>query len=259
LRPASRPERDFQPEEHKEKMVLKRILPLAAAMAASTVFSQVQLFESEVSGIVPHVGLNWNSGIQQYLAGLEYTIDGRTTLGFEYSAPLSDTLTFDKDLKSYTIHPYGEFEFIEPDNLKTFSFAIRVDFIHEGTFEKPSSTPIDQRYNSFSRTEIGGGPIFALRIFSSERLAFIPAAGYEFYYVTFRKDFLDPASLGTKGTFKDGTNIWNEVNGSCSLHYILNEFNGLTFEPKVVARFGDVLKSGDMLNVSASLGYVLAF
>ena len=241
-------------------MVLKRILPLATALvAASTVFSQVQLFESEVSGIVPHVGLTWNSGIQQYLAGLEYTIDGRTTLGFEYSAPLKDTLSFDKDLKSYTVHPYGEFEFIEPDNLKTFSFAIRVDFIHEGTLDKPSSTPISQRYNSFSRTEIGGGPVFALRIFSSERLAFIPAAGYEFYYVTFRKDFLDPATNGNSGTFKDGTNIWHEINGSCAVHFILNEFNGITFEPKVVARFGDGLKSGDMLNVAASLGYVLAF
>lgn len=239
-------------------MVLKRILPLAIAMATSPVFSQVQLFEAEVSGIVPHVGFNWNSGVSQYLAGLEYTIDGRTTLGFDYAAPLKDTLTFDKDLKEYSIHPYGIFEFIEPDNLKTFSFALRVDFVHEATWAKPDDTDPKLRYNSFSRTLLGGGPVFALRIFSSERLALIPAAGYEFYYVTFRKDFLDPVT-GNSGSFDDGNNLWHDVTGSCAVHYLFNEFNGLTVEPKVTARFGDGLKSSDMLNVGLSVGYVLAF
>jgi hypothetical protein len=252
-------ERDFQPQEHKEKMVLKRILPLAIVMATSPAFSQVQLFEAEVSGIVPHAGISWNSGITQYVAGFEYTIDGRTTLGFDYAAPLKDTLTFDPDLKSYTVHPYGEFEFIEPDNLKTFSFAMRVDFIHEDTRDKPSGTPAAKKYNSFSRTWLGGGPVFALRIFSSERLALIPAAGYEAYYVTWRKDFLDPATNGASGTFKEDNNLWHDVSGSCAVHFILNEFNGITFEPKIVARFGDGLQSSDLLNVSASLGYVLAF
>lgn len=240
-------------------MVLKRILPLAIAIASSPVFSQVQLFEAEVSGIVPHAGITWNSGITQYLAGLEYNIDGRTTLGFEYAAPLKDTLTFDPDLKAYTVHPYGEFEFIEPDNLKTFSFAIRVDFIHEDTRAKPENTAPALKYNSFSRTWLGGGPIFALRIFNSEKLAFIPAAGYEFFYVTFRQDFLDVASGGTSGKFQDGNHLWHDVTGSCAVHFILNEFNGLTFEPKVTARFGDGLKSSDLLNVEATLGYVLAF
>lgn len=240
-------------------MVLKRILPVAMAMAISPVFSQVQLFEAEVSGIVPHAGVTWNSGITQYFAGLEYNIDGRTTLGFEYAAPFEDTLTFDRDLNAYTIHPYGEFEFIEPDNLKTFSFAIRVDFIHEDTRAKPDNTPQALKYNSFSRTQLGGGPIFALRLFSSERLAFVPAAGYEFLYVTFRKDYLDPASGGTSGIFKDGTHLWHDVTGSCTVHFKINEFNGLAFAPKVSAKFGDGLKSADMLNVAASLGYVLAF
>jgi hypothetical protein len=237
-------------------MVLKRILPLAIAMATSPVFSQVQLFEAEVSGIVPHAGVLWNSGITQYLAGAEYTIDGRTTLGFEYAAPLSDTLTFDKDLKSYTVHPYGEFEFIEPDNLKTFSFALRVDFIHEDTRAGSDST---KKYDSYTRTWMGGGPVFALRIFSSERLALIPAAGYEFYYVTFQKNYLDPATKGNSGLFDKGNHLWHDLTGSCAVHFLINEFNGLSFEPKVIARFGDGLKSSDMLNVGATLGYVLAF
>ena len=236
-------------------MVLKRILPLAVAMATSPVFSQAQLFEAEVSGIVPHAGITWNSGITQYLAGIEYTIDGRTSLGFEYSAPMGDTLTFDPELKAYSIHPYGLFEFIEPDNLKTFSFAMRVDFIHEDTRAKPAST-LPSQYNSFSRTLLGGGPIFALRIFSSERLALVPAAGYEFYYVTFSKSQL---VSNTSGKPEEGTNLWHDAYASCAFHFILNEFNGLTLEPKVTARFGDGLKSSDMLNVAATVGYVLAF
>lgn len=238
-------------------MVLKRLFPLAFALATTPAFSQVQLFEAEVSGIVPHVGFNWNSGISEYVAGLEYTIDGRTTLGFDYAAPLKDTLSFDPDLKAYTVHPYGIFEFIEPDNLKTFSFAIRVDFIHEDTRAKPDNTPATKKFNSFSRTQMGGGPEFALRIFSSEKLVLVPAAGYEFFYVTFRRDFLD--NTGTGGTFKDGNHLWHDAYGSCAVHFILNEFNGLTFEPKVTAKFGGGRKSSDMLNVSASVGYVLAF
>jgi hypothetical protein len=226
-------------------MVLKRILPLAIAMATSPVFSQAQLFEAEVSGIVPHAGITWNSGITQYLAGLEYTIDGRTSLGFDYSAPLSDTISFDPDLKSYTIH-----------NLKTFSFAMRVDFIHQDTWAKDGPSNVANTYNSYSRTMLGGGPIFALRIFSSERLAIIPAAGYEFYYVTTSKTEL---VSNTSGKPEDAKHLWHDAYGSCALHFILNEFNGFSLEPKVIARFGDGLKSGDMLNVGATVGYVLAF
>jgi hypothetical protein len=237
-------------------MVLKRILPLAIAMATSPVFSQAQLFEAEVSGIVPHAGATWNSGITQYLLGLEYTIDGRTSLGFDYSAPFSDTLSFDPELKAYTVHPYGMFEFIEPDNLKTFSFAMRVDFIHEDTWAKAESDTTPSKYNSFSRTMLGGGPIFALRIFSSEKLAIVPAAGYEFYYVTSSKTELVSK---TSGKPEEGSHLWHDAYGSCALHFILNEFNGLSFEPKVTARFGDGLKSSDMLNVGATLGYVRAF
>ena len=227
------------------------------ALMSAPVFSQVQLFEAEVSGIVPYVGLKWNSGITEYSAGMEYTIDGRTTLGFEYAAPLKDTLTFDPTLKAYTIHPYGIFEFIEPDNLKTFSFAIRADFIHEDTKTKPDATADSLKYNSFSRTQLGGGPLFALRIFSSEKLVLIPSAGYEFYYVTYQRNLLTKQGQG--GVFPDGTYLWHDVTGACAVHFIINEFNGINFEPKVTAKFGEGRKPSDLLNVSASVGYVLAF
>ena len=229
------------------------------ALMSAPVFSQVQLFEAEVSGIVPFAGVKWNSGITEWNAGVEYTIDGRTTLGFEYAAPLKDTLTFDPTLKAYTIHPYGIFEFIEPDNLKTFSFAIRADFIHEDTKTKPTpKTALDSvlQYNSFSRTLLGGGPVFALRIFSSEKLVLVPSAGYEFFYVTYQRNQL---SNKNQGTFPDGNFLWHDVTGACAVHFIINEFNGITFEPKVTAKFGEGRKGSDLLNVSASMGYVLAF
>ncbi|HKP97414.1 MAG TPA: hypothetical protein VJ385_16840, partial [Fibrobacteria bacterium] len=123
-------------------MTFKRIIPLAMVLStALPVLSQVQLFEAEISGLVPYFGFNWNSGISEITGGAEYTIDGRTTLGFNYSKPLKDTLSFDPELKAYEINPYGIFEFIEPDNLKTFSFAIRADFIHEDS--KKSNATVD--------------------------------------------------------------------------------------------------------------------
>ena len=238
-------------------MTFKRILPLALALStAMPVLSQVQLFEAEVSGIVPYAGVKWNSGITEWTTGIEYNIDGRTTLGFGYSQPLKDTLTFDPDLKSYTINPYGIFEFIEPDNLKTFSFAIRADFIQEDTRAKPSGTADELKYNSFSRTQMGGGPQFALRLFSSDKLVMVPMAGYEFFYVEYQRNFLNSSTIGT---FPKGTYLWHDVVGSCAFHILLNEFNGLTVEPRVTAKFGEGRASGDMLNVSATFGYVRAF
>lgn len=239
-------------------MTLKRVLPFALALSAALpAFSQVQLFEAEVSGLVPYAGVKWNSGITQALAGLEYNIDGRTSLGFSYAQPTSDTLSFDKDLHEYTINPYGIFEFIEPDNLKSFSFAIRADLIHEDTKEKPKGTPDSLKYNDFARTQIGGGPQFALRIFSSDKLAMIPSVGYELFYVTYHRNQL--TSGGKAGNFKDGVYLWHNLYAGCVFHWIFNEFNGLSIEPKVVAKLGSGLSSNDLLNVDFNIGYVRAF
>jgi hypothetical protein len=237
-------------------MTLKRIIPIALALTtALPVFSQVQLFEAEVSGIIPYVAGKWNQGIQEYVVGLEYNIDGRTSLGVSYAKPLKDTLTFDPALKAYTVNPYAVFEFIEPDNLKTFSFAIRADFINEDS-NKPKTND-GTNLNSFSRTSIGGGPIFALRIFSSDKLVMIPTAAYEFFYVTYKRDDLSVA--GTTGKFPEGTNLWHDLTGSCPFHFILNEFNGISLEPKVTVKFGPGHAAKDLLNVSATVGYIRAF
>jgi hypothetical protein len=239
-------------------MTFKRILPFAMVLAtALPVLSQVQLYEAEVSGLVPYFGVNWNSGITEATAGLEYTIDGRTTLGFNYAMPLKDTISFDPQLKAYEINPYGIFEFIEPDNLKTFSFALRADFIHEDSRKTNKTVDDTAKLNSFSRTQIGGGPIFALRIFNSDKLVMIPAAGYEFFYVTYQRNQL--TNLGTGGTFTEGDYLWHDVTGSCAFHFIFNEFNGLTIEPKITAKLGKGRSSKDLLNVSTTIGYVLAF
>ncbi len=237
-------------------MTLKRIFPLALALTtAIPVFSQVQLFEAEVSGIVPYVEGKWNQGIQEYVVGLEYNVDGRSTLGFNYSRPVSDTLTFDPALKAYAINPYAVFEFIEPDNLKTFSFALRTDFIHEDS-NKPSTND-GTKLNNFSRTQIGGGPIFALRIFSSDKLVMIPTAAYEFFYVTYKRDQL--TTSGIQGQFPTGTNLWHDLSGSCPFHFLFNEFNGLVVDPKVTVKFGSGHADKDLLNVSMSVGYVKSF
>lgn len=253
-------------------MTLKRILPLALAMATSMpVLSQVQLFEAEVSGLVPYATYRWNQGIQEYGAGIEYNIDGRTSLAFAYSRPVEDSLSFDTNLKSYTINPYAIFEFIEPDNLKTFSFAIRTDFIHEETSPKdkvaklaPGSSRADTiayatQLNSFSRTQIGGGPVFALRIFSSDRLVLVPMVGYEVFYVTSKKADFDPTKPGTAGYFPSKNYLWHDLVGSCPFHFMLNEFNGITVEPKVIVKFGPGHAAKDLLNLSLTAGYVRSF
>lgn len=239
-------------------MILKRIFPFTLALAISTAiptFSQVQLFEAEVSGIVPFAALKWNQGIQEYVAGLEYNIDGRASLGFSFSKPLKDTIAFDPALKSYTINPYAIFEFIEPDNLKTFSFAIRTDYIHEDASKK--STSDGTSLNSFSRTQIGGGPIFALRIFNSDKIVMIPTAAYEIFYVTTQTNQL--ISGGTKGNFPKDNFLWHDLIGSCPFHFIFDELNGMVVEPKVTAKFGEGHQAKELLNVSLSLGYVRSF
>jgi hypothetical protein len=239
-------------------MTFKKFIPLAMVFStALPVLSQVQLFETEVSGLVPKFSFNWNSGISEAKVGLEYTIDGRTTLGFAYVKPLKDTLTFDPELKAYAINPYGIFEFIEPDNLKTFSFAIRADFIHEDSRKTTATADDALKLNSFTRTQMGGGPIFSLRIFSSDKLVLIPSAAYEFFYVTHQKNELK--AKGQQGEFTEGTDLWHDVSGSCAFHFIFNEFNGINVEPKVTAKLGSGRSSKDLLNVSADIGYVWAF
>jgi hypothetical protein len=230
----------------------KRIAPLALSLLVTVpAFSQVQLFEADVSGIVPFVGVKWNKGITEAMAGLEYTIDGRTTLGFSVAKPAKDTL-YDKKLKALTINPYMLFEFVEPDNLKSFSFAIRADLIHELTMRDTVAGDTGN-LNNFTRTQWGGGPIFALRIFSSESLVIIPSASYEIFYVTYHRDNLP-------SEFKEENFLWHDVTGACAFNFKINEFNGVVFEPKFIAKIGEGRSTtNDLINVNVSLGYVKSF
>ena len=237
-------------------MNLKLVHPLALSLLIGLPLqAQVQLFEADMSGIVPHAGFKWNQAIQEWSVGLEYTLDGRTTFGFDYVKPLADTINFDKTLKAYTINPYAIFEFIEPDNLKTFSFAIRADFLHENTTKDEVTAGDTAMLNNFRRSSIGGGPIFALRIFSSEKLVMIPAASYEFFYVTFQRNELNSLS----GTFSEDNVIWHDAVGSCAFHYRFSEFTGITFEPKLTVQIGEGRSTKDLINVSTKFGFVRAF
>lgn len=208
-----------------------------------------------MSGVVPNVGFKWSQAVQEWSVGLEYTIDGRTTFGFGYSKPLSDTLSFDPNLKAYTINPYAIFEFIEPDNLKTFSFALRADFLHENTTKSEATAQDPSKLNNFRRTSLGGGPIFSLRIFSSEKLVMIPSAAYEFFYVTFQRNRL----IDLDGQFEDDKMIWHDAVGSCAFHYHFSEFTGIVAEPKVTVQIGDGRSTKDLVNVALRFGLVRAF
>ncbi len=217
--------------------------------------AQVQLFESDVSAIHPYLGVEWNSNITQPSVGFEYDIEGRTSLGFEASKPVSDTILI-PGLNAYTMHPWLEFEFIEPGNLKVFSFAVRGDYIYEDV-SKP-----DDNYNSFTRSRTGAGPVFALRYPTSPDMTVIPEVSYELFYVKWRTEYLnapDPSTGGTQNLHYSDANVWHEFMGGVNLLYRINEVSSINFEPKVVLRLGPGTQSSDLFNLDAVFGYAYSF
>jgi hypothetical protein len=233
---------------------------LLALLMAWPAFSQVQLFEQDASGLVPYVGFKYNQGIQEYLVGLEYTVEARTTFGVNFSSPFKDSLYRkdsipDTDLKSYAINPYVVFEFIEPGSLGNFSFSMRADWIQENTFKKTKSTPVVAAdFNAFQRTSLGGGPIFAYRILKSEKLAIIPSFAYELLYVNSHKtEASKPFDHGDENV------IWHDISANCIIRYFLNDNSGLMVEPKVIAKIGDGRASDDLINAMLTVGYIRKF
>ena len=236
----------------------KRTPFLLALLMAWPAFSQVHLFEQDASGIVPYAGFKYNPGIQEYLVGLEYTVEARTTFGISFSSPLKDSLYRkdsipDTDLKSYAYNPYVIFEFIEPGSLGNFSFAMRADWIQENTFKKDTSSPaVASDFNDFNRTSIGGGPIFAYRILKSEKLAIIPSLAYELLYVNSHKtEASKPQDHGDEDV------TWHNITAGIDLRYFFNDNSGLTVEPKVLGTIGDGRK--DVFNALVTIGYIRKF
>ena len=230
-------------------------------LMAGSVFAQTELFEQDLSGIHPFAGLKWNSKITQPVLGLEYTIESRSTLGFQMGFPLKDTLfaTPDLDKKveskfhSYFVNPYFMFEFLEPDNAGKFSFSVRGDYIYE-------STPADSNLNGFSRHSLGLGPVFSLRLHAGEKIDVIPQASYEFFYVKWKQNWVTHVNApGDTGSFADTYFIQHDISLGANVMYHLNETQGLNFEPKVVLKTGDGLRSSDLLNVDFRIGYFLSF
>ena len=237
-------------------MNLKPLFPVLALALGAPAYSQVQLFEQEMSGLSPYVGIKYNPGIQEYQAGVEYNIDGRTALGFAYAKPLKDTLKFDPSVHAYSLNPYAVFEFIEPGSMSSFSFSLRTDFIYENSFKNDTTFDDIAKLNNFQRSFIGGGPIFGLRIFSSEKLAFIPTVAYELFYIRFHRDNL---KNNLRGTFDEDDNLWHDITGALTVHYLFNEFNGISIEPKVVIKVGPGRTPKDLINASLNLGYAWGF
>jgi hypothetical protein len=218
-------------------------------IASSSAFAQVQVFEQDLAGIHPFAGFRWNAEIMEYGVGFEYNIEGRTSLGMAYYRPVSDSITFNPELKAYVINPYGEFEFIEPGNLTTFSFAVRFDFIHEDV-----TRPSDE-LDSFRRTSLGGGPIFSWRFYANPQLSIVPRVGYEMFYTRWKKDDLTE----NLGEFDSDYEIWHDVIGSFLMVYKLDEFNALTFDPKAVLKLGTGRPTTDFVNVHLNFGWAHSF
>jgi hypothetical protein len=238
------------------KFKMKSFIRMGLALAGLVVmpaFSQVQLFEQDLSGLVPYLGIKWNQSVAEAQAGLEYSIEGRTTLGFAYTSPLSDTIKWDGSYyqgdkpRTDVINPYMVFEFIEPGNLSTFSFAFRADMLYETLIKD------EKNHNNFHRLYIGGGPIFAIRSWTSDRLALIPTASYEFFYVEWKKDLLLSPSSG-KPT--KGKGIAHDFIASCPVYYKFNEFHGMVVEPKGVFKLGETRGTKDLINLQLQVGYV---
>lgn len=229
-----------------------------AAMIAAPVFSQVQLFEQDLSGLVPYVGLKWNQNVTEMGLGVEYSIEGRTTLGFAGNLPLADTLKWENSYtadkpKAYVLNPYAIFEFFEPGNLSTFSFAIRTDMYWEDLRKA------DDNRNDFSRMLIGGGPVFASRIWTSDRFAVIPTAYYEFFYTRWRKTILlapPPGQVVNKSNSTNGDGIAHDISLSCAFYYKFSETLGFSFEPKGLFKLGEGRNDKDLVNIQSQFSLV---
>jgi|GEM_PF-2222074 len=232
---------------------------LVATLAAVPVFSQVQLFEQDLSGLRPYAGMKWNQSVTEAELGVEYNIEGRTTLGFAYNQPLSDTIKWDSSYTTdkptaFILNPYVMFEFLEPGNLSNFSFAIKADMYWENLNKS------EDNLNSFRRILIGGGPVFSLRLWTSDRMAVIPSGAYEFFYVNWKKDLLlapiPPSTTVTRSNPSKGEGIAHDFIGSCSLYYKFNEFQGISFDPQLVLKIGEGRSTDELINLHFQIGYV---
>lgn len=225
-----------------------------SVLAISPVLAQVQLFEQDLSGVVPYAGVKWNQAVTEAQAGIEYTIEGRATLGLAYALPLKDTISWDSSAAyvtdkptAYVVNPYAIFEFIEPGNLSNFSFAFRADVVYE------SINKAESNYNTYRKLQLGGGPQFAWRSWGSDRLAIIPTVTYQFFYVSWKKDEL---VSDVRGLYSEDEGVANDFTFACPFYYKLNEFHGLSFEPKAMVKFGEGRTDKDLFNVHASIAYV---
>ena len=235
-------------------------------LLAGSAFSQTELFEQDLSGIHPYVGLKWNSNITQPVLGLEYTIESRSTMGIQTGFPLKDTLfstpgldkRVESKLHSFFVNPYFMFEFLEPDNAAKFSFSMRGDYIFE-------STKADSNLNGFSRHHFGLGPVLSMRLHAGEKIDVVPQVAYEFFYIKAKRNWVThitppgTTSADSVGEFDDGYFIQHNVSVAANVLYHLDETQGLSFEPKVVLKMGDGLQGSDLLNVDFRVGYFLSF
>ncbi len=237
----------------------KWILPVIAALSIAS--AQVQLFEQDASGLVVSVGSQWSPGIAEYMADLEYNIEGRTTLGFKAMKPFADTLfqnysdaQLDKDLKAYLLGTYLILEFVEPGLVNMFSFAMRFDFSYEGAQKEETN------FNSFTRMILGGGPIFGFRFILNDYVNLLPTLGYTFSYAKYHRDLIPKPTVQIKNPFVEGYVLWQDAYGAFATQIQFDELNSMLVEPKLTLKYGDLRDpANDLFQLGLRVGYVRKF
>jgi hypothetical protein len=217
-------------------------------LGISSLFAQVQFFEKGNDGIVPYIGLRASSDIQELKAGIDYTIEGKVSLGCFFLKPLSDTLyNSDPNLSSSTLNPHVAFEIIEPDKAFPLSFVIKasyeytygnylIDSIGTNSAGGDSSIPLIKK--SFYRNVYSGSPILTYRFYLGENGLSMPGVSYKFNYVVDSRQVNDYRTGA--GNVRDKPNyIWHDFNFELPVNYMFSNVIGIAAHPEIGIRIDE--------------------
>ena len=246
--------------------------------------AQVQLFEQGHSGINPSASFLWNPSQMNYSVGFDYNIEGKTVLGMNFTKPLTENINH-PNISSFSLNPFGEFEFVEPSIQRSFSFAVQAGYdwttvtkeelsleelvpdenVRNNLSADLKDTILDlfgDNLNDFGLNRIYGGPVFAYRVYVSDVFKIIPSASYEFGYVRLEQDSIGVRIPGPpyqtyeiiNNSFRD-TYLTHDFQGSITFHYEVNDFHGIVFRPILRVGIGEF--RDELITVKATLGYTL--
>ncbi|MBF0433183.1 MAG: hypothetical protein HQK83_18025 [Fibrobacteria bacterium] len=249
------------------KKFLISFLSLCAIVSA-----QVQLFENGASGLVVKPGANIHPDIIDFTTAIEYTIEGKFTIGGFYSTPIEDSL-FQKwpgitagnytagsvsvpvnaysKARSTSFGGYFSFEVIEPDRTFPLSFAIDVSYFrHSLELDLPyvdttRATVHTLPLVSFERHYVTGGPVMGARFYLGSNSMIVPTAAYALNYVIeSRKDI--KGGILNKTAFvnddlqpiEDSKLFMHDAKINCLYNIMFNSIIGMSVHPGLTLRIG---------------------